>query len=376
MRVERFSLKDQLFNQAKVAKIASEIESVHSDFHAKSFVEECIAPFPKLELKQRIHHIALTLKRHLPEDFLQAVQILLDALPPPCDPKLKDNDFGDFIYAPYGEFVALFGCNSAHVSQSLDALTHFTTRFSMEYALRPFINAFPEQTLERVHSWCEHEHYHVRRLASEGTRPKLPWGIKISTHPETFLPILERLHSDETRFVTRSVANHLNDLSKINPSLVIERLESWRTLSKQREVEMHFITNHALRSLIKNGDQSALQLIGFHADPKLKVSFIHFLDKVIAGTALEFDVAIQAHENCKVLIDFLIYYQSSRGELSRVKVFKLKQLDLIANKQVVLSKKHLMRGDMTTRKLYPGLHRFVLQVNGKELLTRDFELIM
>ena len=255
-----FSLKDQLFNAHKLNKIAAEIKAVYPQFESQKFVADCLKLFPTLELKERIVCISQRLHERLPENFESAMSILLHALPAPCDPKLTDNDFGDFIYASYGEFVATFGCTEAYASLSLNALEEITTRFSAEYAIRSFINLFPELTFDKITAWSTHAHYHVRRLASEGTRPKLPWGKKINTPIENALAILDLLHADSTRFVTRSVANHLNDIAKIDPDLVIAILQKWHAQQQQKPQELAFISKHALRTLIKNGNSKALNL--------------------------------------------------------------------------------------------------------------------
>ena len=156
------------------------------------------------------------LKKYLPADYAEAVNILLKALPEPLNENRTDDDFGDFIYAPYSDFVAHYGCIEANLAFSLAALKEMTKRFSAEDAIRYFINAFPKETLKTLYAWTSDSNYHVRRLCSEGTRPKLPWSQKINIPPEDALPILHALFADKTRYVTRSVANHLNDIAKIH----------------------------------------------------------------------------------------------------------------------------------------------------------------
>lgn len=131
---EKFLLKDLLFNQAKVEQIAGEIQRVYSSFNTNEFVREVVAKFPELELKARIAWIAECLRQFLPEDYEQAVRLMLRALPPPNNPDLSDGDFGDFIYAPYGEYVARYGCTEKHLQFSLAALHEITQRFSAEDA--------------------------------------------------------------------------------------------------------------------------------------------------------------------------------------------------------------------------------------------------
>jgi len=201
-----FSLKDQLFNAETVAHLGGLFQSADV-FDATPFVQEVMAGLVPLELKARINWIADVLARHLPRDFGQASDAILSALPPPLDPGLRDDDFGHFIYAPLGVFVENHGLES-HFSRSLEMLEALTQRFSMEFSIRAFLNRWPSQTLAQMQLWLDHDHYHVRRLVSEGTRPRLPWGQNVGLTQDDTLPLLDRLHGDPTRYVTRSVANH------------------------------------------------------------------------------------------------------------------------------------------------------------------------
>jgi 3-methyladenine DNA glycosylase AlkC len=374
MEKEKFSLKDQLFNEGKIIKIANDIARVYPAFKKDKFIKNVVQSFPELELKQRITHITECLRNHLPESYPEALEIILNSLPEPCNPTLNDNDFGDFIYAAHGQFVAQFGCSEEFLELSLDALEAITMRFSAEYAIRNFINAFPEKTLNRIQHWSKHLHYHVRRLASEGTRPKLPWGMKIGLSVEAPLSILDTLHADSTRFVTRSVANHLNDIAKTHPDLVLERLNHWKKQKLQNPKELDFIIRHALRTLIKKGDNRALELIGISALPKIQIQKITVSESVQMNENLEKSIAIVAQEDCALLIDYVIHFQNSKGEMNSVKVFKWKQILVKKNEQIQLSKRHEMKQFMTTRTLYPGKHQWSLQVNGEIVHQQEFEL--
>jgi 3-methyladenine DNA glycosylase AlkC len=171
--VKKFSLKDDLFNAQKVGKIALEIHNVYPAFNIDTFKKEVVGAFPELELKERIYHIRDMLKKYLPDNYTDATDILLEALPPELDPKKSDDDFGDFIYAPYSDYVATYGCTEEYLDFSLEALQDMTKRFSVEYAIRDFINLYSEKTLEMLYACTLSENYHERRLASEGLRPKL-----------------------------------------------------------------------------------------------------------------------------------------------------------------------------------------------------------
>ncbi len=370
---EKFSLKDHLFNHVKIEKIAAEIKQVYTDFEKDKFTHTVTEKFPELELKERIYHITDCLKKHLPNEYQSAVEVLMKSLPAPCDPNLSDNDFGNFIYAPYNHFVAVYGCNKEYLTFSLNALEELTTRFSAENAIRYFINAFPEETMRKMNQWAKHPHYHVRRLASEGSRPKLPWCQKISIPVEEPLNILEQLYSDSTRYVTRSVANHLNDISKAQPDLVIKTLKKWTKEQKQKE--MDFIIKHSLRTLIKNGDTAALELIGIKENPPIGISSLKISERVKMDTHLLFEFEIKAKEDTTLLIDYIIHFQNKKGEMNSRKVFKLKQVPLEKNETIKILKKHLMKQFMTTRTLYSGKHQLEIQVNGEVRIRTTFALL-
>ena len=178
---KKFSLKDELFNTIKIDKISLEIQEVYADFEQEAFKAETLSLFPKLELKERIYHIRDMLAKYLPQDYKKATTILLNALPVKLDESKKDDDFGDFIYAPYSAFIAAYGCKREYLHFSLKALREITKRFSVEFDIRDFINAFPKETLAMLKVCSVSKNYHERRLASEGLRPKLPWAKKLTS---------------------------------------------------------------------------------------------------------------------------------------------------------------------------------------------------
>ena len=369
-----FSLKDQLFNPEKVDYLASLIVQAHPDFAKEAFCQQVVEAFPDLELKARITHMTTCLQNYLPPDYLTALDIILRALPPELDPSKTDDDFGDFIIAPLSNFVALYGCTAEHLTDSLNALQEITKRFSAEDAIRYFINAFPDETLAFLMDCTSSDNYHVRRLASEGTRPKLPWSQKLTIDYRQPLPILTTLYADKTRYVTRSVANHLNDISKLDAGLVIETLKQWQKGQKQTDKEMAYVTKHALRTLIKQGNQAAFDLIGFGGKPDITVSaFITSTPQVKIGEAFEFTLQMHSHKKQNLVADYVMTFASDAKKPSQ-KVFKLKQLTLDKDEVITLNKKHPMRL-MTTRRLYAGVHEITLQVNGQAYGSLEFDLI-
>ncbi len=369
-----FSLKDHLFNRERVQYLARLFASSSPDFDAKRFVRLGTKPFKQLELKQRITHLAQTLEDFLPAEFDQSAKQIVAALPPPLDPKKTDDDFGDFIFAPLGEFVVRNGMQRKHLRLSLRTIREITQRFSMEYAIRHFINHHTDATLNELEKWSTHKNYHVRRLVSEGTRPSLPWSGKVSIDIETPLPFLDTLHADPTRYVTRSVANHLNDISKVAPKTVVQRLKSWKKLKQQDASELQWISKHALRTLVKQGHQPALQFLGYRANPQVEVfDFEIATPSIKRGEAFEFSFRISAKRPEPLMVDYVLDFVKADGSLAP-KVFKLKQLDLDKSEDITIKKRHRLLANATTYKVYPGTHRVTLQINGKPFGTQEFKV--
>lgn len=372
---EKFSLKDALFNAEKVTLLASQIKHVFPSFESGSFIATVVGRFPDLELKQRISWITENLRTYLPKEYRAAVAIILKAIPPQLDPNKRDNDFGDFIYAPYNDFLARYGCTKQNLAFSLQAMKEITKRFSAEDAIRYFINSFPEETFEHLSDWATDPNYHVRRLVSEGTRPKLPWSQKISTSVDRPIALLNTLFADPTRYVTRSVANHMNDISKVNPELVLQTLDRWEKSGKQHPLEMEYIIKHSLRTLVKQGYGGAIQFLKFSADPQVDVSELTIATPhVRVGEALVFSFTLTAQKDERLIVDYVIYFQSKTGTLTNKKIFKIKQYEVQNGAVLHIEKRHPLRV-MTTRALYPGKHMVEVQVNGKKVGRREFLVV-
>ena len=371
---EKFSLKDALFNQEKVHKISVEIASVYNDFNAKVFEEEVLHLFPELELKERMYHMRDMFKKYLPDNYVEATTILLSALPPELDALKTDDDFGDFIYAPYSEYVVAYGCNDVHLDFSLQALREMTKRFSVEFTVRDFINNYPKETLAMLKQCSLSNNYHERRLASEGLRPKLPWAKKLTIDHKKPLKHLDNLFYDKTRYVTRSVANHLNDIAKIDASFVVDTLKRWKASNKQDPKEMDYIVSHALRTLVKQGNEDALALLGYKKNPYIDVeNFELETSNVKIGEVLIFSCEIIAKEDVSLLVDYIVYFRTKSGS-HNVKVHKLKKLVLKNEEKIILNKKHLFKANMSTRTLYEGEHILELQINGRVYKRLSFTL--
>lgn len=373
-KLTKFSLKDHLFNADRVQFLAKQFYAADRRFDADRFTNSVMKRLKEFELKQRIVHIAEVLERFLADDFQLAARQIIAALPAELDPTKNDDDFGDFIMAPLGEFVVRRGMATRHVAMSLRTLKEITKRFSMEDALRAFINAHPEKTLCALDKWSTDRNYHVRRLVSESTRPRLPWSGRLNIDHRVPLPLLEKLHSDPTRYVTRSVANHLNDIAKVDPGLVLETLVRWRKAGRQNPAELEWMCQHALRTLIKQGHPQTMKFIGVRTSPKVVVSPIELSQVTIApGQSIEFTVTITALRDESLVVDYVIDFVKASGSHSP-KVFKAKKLQLQRGQSITISKRHPLRADATTYKIFPGTHRLTIQINGRAWSSATFDL--
>ncbi len=362
-----FSLKDQLFNEGKVRYLAGLFGRA---IDGERFVEDVMAKLLALELKARIMHISEVLAVHLPDDFAEAAAVIEAALPAPLDPDLSDDDFGDFIFSPLGAYVAARGLEDLDVA--LPLLKEITKRFSVEFDIRHFLNAHPEAVMAELGRWAEDENYHVRRLASEGTRPVLPWGVKVGLSVEAPIGLLDRLYSDRTRYVTRSVANHLNDITKVDAGLVLDTLARWRNEGRQDAAELDWMERHALRTLVKKGHAGALARLGYRAEPEISVK-MRFSDSVDIGEVGVLEVSIEAARDERLMVDYVIEFVKANGA-RRPKVFKLKKLDVKAGERVMLRKNHKFLKGASTFTHFAGVQMIYMQINGQRFGEQAFAL--
>ena len=370
---ERFSLKDHLFNAVTIGQLAGEYARGIKGFDGDDFASEVLGGLPGRELLERLEWIADCAESRLATDFPTMAQQLHAAMPAPLDAEREDNDFGQFIHAIPGILAVRHGMER-HRDQALDLLEEATQRFSMEFYIRPFLNRWPDETLARMSSWAEHPNYHVRRLVSEGTRPRLPWAKNIDIAPLVPLPLLDRLHGDATRYVTRSVANHMNDLTRVDPGRVIEVLAKWQAEGRQNARELAWMTRHALRTSIKAGDPRAMAMLGY--DPGAEVALAELKitpDAPRIGDRAVVEITLSAPTTTPVLVDYMIAFQRPSGAV-REKVFKVKQAVISHGKPLHLKKTQVFKGDATTYALVPGPHRLSVMVNGVMRGRIDFEL--
>ena len=323
------------------------------------------ARWESLALKERVRQITLQLGALLPQDYSQSLTVLLDALP-----LLKDQGFEKMVFP---DFVETYG--QGEWERSIAALEEITQYISGEFAIRPFIDRQPEITLQHMLDWADHPHPGVRRLASEGCRPRLPWGMRLHglvKDPAPILPILEKLKDDPREEIRRSVANNLNDISKDHPDLVVQILEKWQEPDHPTRMKL---IKHALRTLLKAGHPGALELLGFSSQPKIKVDNLKLEPKEInlgEEVVLSFDITSTAGEDQLLMIDYLIHFMKANGTQAP-KVFKLSQKTLQPGQTITIRRVHKIK-PITTRVYYPGIQTFQPQINGVALGKVDLKL--
>lgn len=372
MQKEKFSLKDHLFNETKVTYLANLLEKNIKDFNKEKFIKEICEKFSELELKQRINHIAFILAKYLPKDFEEASKIIIKSLPKELDPNNTDNDFWDFIFAPLWVFVEKNWISEKYLDISLNTLEELTKRFSMESSIRVFINKHEEKTLEKVILWSKSDNYHVRRLASEWTRPKLPWAEKINLDYKKTIEILDNLYHDKTRYVTRSLANHLNDISKIDFELVLTTLQKWEKDWKQVKEEFEFIKKHSLRTLVKDWNKETLAYMWLQ---KAQVNIFKFKNEkkeINIWEKLSFEIDLLSNENQEVIIDYIVHFLNSKNKYWK-KVYKIWKYKLEKEQTLNIIKSHLF-DNFSTRTLYKWIHKIELQINWDIFGIIEFEI--
>jgi 3-methyladenine DNA glycosylase AlkC len=255
-----------LLNQESIECLAQNILYVHKTFPAEAFCQHALANLEPIELMQRAQHIAKSLQQFLPANYTQAVSILVDSFTP-AETEVGLLGLAGFFYLPHSFFIADYGLDKSYnngedpLDVSMQALRELTMRFTAEFAIRPFLIHQQERTLAQVNKWLSDPNPHVRRLCSEGTRPKLPWGKRIQSfiaNPEPALPILEFLKNDESLYVRRSVANHLGDIAKDHPEIAFSTCERW--LQEGASKELKWVVRHAVRYHAKKGHARALEI--------------------------------------------------------------------------------------------------------------------
>jgi 3-methyladenine DNA glycosylase AlkC len=366
-----FQLRD-VFTPAVVDQLARNIGRTWPAFDQLGFATTINTQLNSLSFGARNTLIRDTLWTYLPKDFPHAVRILLDSLGPEIS-QCEITGFDGFIVMPQNDFVAKYGLE--HFDISMQALYEMTKRFTAEGAIRAFIQTYPDQTLTVLRQWAEDPNCHVRRLVSEGTRPRLPLAPRLPQFirdPQPVLALLELLKTDPELMVRRSVANNLNDIAKDHPDLVVETLTAWHNVASPGT---QWIIGHAARTLLKQGHPNALRLLGYPPTLGISVPEIQLNQTTICmGDDLVFGVKIQSTADVaqNLVIDHVIHHRKANGKLAP-KVFKLTKKKLLAGETLHLSKSHSFRA-INTRVYYPGQHVLAIQINGTTWAQQTFEL--
>ena len=341
------------FDEARYRRIADDLAELHPGFDRKRFLTHTLEGLAERSLLQRLRRTSEAMRATLPEEFPKALAILR---------KLAPKFQHGFVSLVLPDYVGLYGLD--HFERSMDALKFFTTFGSSEFAIREFIRRDFHRTLAVMETWSRDADEHVRRLASEGCRPRLPWSFKLrelTADPSPVGPILQNLRADPSLYVRKSVANHLNDITKDHPEWVLERIAGW-DLADERTA---WIAKRALRTLIKKGDRRALGVIGAGKEAEVAVeSFTVSPAKVKLGgrVTLELRLRSTAKGPQRLVVDYAVHYVKQSGGTS-AKVFKWKEATVEAGEVLELAKRQRIQ-DFTTRKHHSGKHVVEVMVNG------------
>jgi 3-methyladenine DNA glycosylase AlkC len=365
-------LKNQ-FGAEIPRRIAAMIASVRADFDGGAFVADALAGYDALDLMARGRRIAAALRRHLPGDYRTAAETLIASLGPKLE-RTEGLGMAPFLYLPHVLFVAEYGLDDFETS--LRAQYELTQRFTAEFSIRRFLERHPEATLARLELWTRDPSVHVRRLVSEGTRPRLPWTPRLRAFqddPRPVLALLELLKDDPEIYVRRSVANNLNDIGKDHPDLLARTARRWmRDATEKRR----WLIRRALRSALKRGEAGALEILGFGAAAKLSIRRVRIAPKrarIGGSVSIRFALENASRRRQRVLVDLRVHFVKARSKTGP-KVFKLKTVDL-APRAVVRLEKTLSLAPMTTRRHYPGVHRVDVLLNGRVHPLGAFDVV-
>lgn len=263
--IQKGSSLADLLDRDAIDCLIHNISLVHPKFDCDAFRATATEGLKPLAILQRGNHLATALRAHLPQRYEDAVEILIRSLTP-ANTRTDELGLAVFFYLPHVSFVATYGLDAEHnggkdpFETSMRAQYELTRRFSAEFSMRPFLIRWQDRTLARLLEWTRDPDPHVRRLCSEGARPRLPWAMRIPAFikdPCPVLPILETLKDDPDLYVRRSVANHLGDIAKDHPQLAFEICERW---VEGASAERKWLIRHAVRHPAKKGVKAALRL--------------------------------------------------------------------------------------------------------------------
>lgn len=340
------------------------------EFNKKQFLKIVLPDnFTQMEWKERLKKTTKALHEVMPSPFTDAVNCIKQMIVKIRKDKIAVNNFA-FLFLP--DYVETYGIDDPETSA--EALEFITTFISCEYAVRPFIDRYENIILDKMLVWSKSENEHVRRLSSEGCRPRLPWAMalpKLKKDPAPIFPILENLKNDPSEYVRRSVANNLNDIGKDHPDLLLEVAEKWKGLSKYTDA----IIKHACRNLLKQGHPVIMKYYGLDGT-NAEITNFGLAEKAVAiGSYLPFSFVVTNKLNAPqyIRLEYAIYYKRSNGSHSK-KVFKISEKSYAANEKLNIKRSQSFKL-ITTRKFYPGIHRLTIIANGIEREEIEFNLV-
>jgi len=362
-----------LFNHHVINNMAEHFQCHWQDFDKAGFVATAGNQLETLELKARSQQITAAMSQYLPNDFDAAGRILLASLTPEADEPSTENDgISGWAIMPMGDYVGIHGIK--HHDFSMRLLKTMTSRFTSEFSIRFFLLAAPEKTLATLKNWLSDDSKHVRRLISEGTRPRLPWAMQLPLfiqNPAPVIELLDILKDDPEEYVRRSVANNLNDIAKDHPDIIADIAEQW---IKDANANRTKLIRHACRTLFKQGNSKVLKTFGYDKPELEHYALTVHSEQVVLNGSLEFTLEIESasdHEQT-LMIDYIIHHQKKNGTRSP-KVFKWKKTVLPARKNLLMTKKHPFKV-ITTRVYYEGLHEIEILINGQSIAKEHFYL--
>lgn len=350
-----------------VRNTAGVISRAFPEFDAEGFLAFVLPEIDDLELMQRGQRIAEGMGRFLPQDFARAAPILAGSLP-----ARGSGGLSGWALLSFNQYIAARGLD--HVELALDLLKALTPHFTGEFGIRALIHRDQALALSIISGWVEEPDHHVRRLASEGTRPRLPWAMRLPAlvrDPAPILPLLTALIDDPEDYVRRSVANSLNDIAKDHPDLVADFVAGHRPGASPGRL---WLLRHASRTLLKKGQAGALASFGFEPLEGVTADLFLATAQVAFPGELRFRIELSnaTTRPQKVMLDYAIHHRLKDGRLSP-KVFKGKAVTLPPCEGVTIERRHAFR-PITTRVYYPGEHRVEILVNGESLATAAFTL--
>ena len=368
-----------LLNDTVPPRIAAMVRRAWRSFDTQAFLRQIEPGYESLELMARGQRIAQALQAHLPQDVPRALGVLVDSMDPPMgldaagEPDAGDRPYSAFLYLPHSMYIGTHGL--PHFEAAMAAQHALTQRFTAEFCIRPYLLHRQGDTLARLRDWAQDDNAHVRRLVSEGTRPRLPWAPRLpafQANPQLALPLLGALKDDQSSYVRRSVANHLGDIAKDHPDLAVGTARTWlQGAPAPREA----LVRHGLRFLIKRGDAGALDALGVGHAVALDVRAARVLParaRIGDKVRIEAELHNPTPQPQRVLADLKVHYVKDHGGAAP-KVFKLQTLDIPPGATVAVGKT-LSLQQMTTRTHYPGAHQVELMLNGRPQPLGQFQL--